>query len=106
MRTLPPHTAPTRAICVSDLRIQLLVAVCVDMGIRYFQGRRRVRICTAPNKIFNLTYVQFMFSPYAPFCVHRSFRTHVIYPQHTKYIEDIALVVIPYEIYQTSLRRV
>ena len=29
MRTLPPHTASTRAVCVSGPCIQLLVAVCV-----------------------------------------------------------------------------
>ena len=51
MRTLPPHTAPTRAVCVSDLRIQLLVAVCVGMVHMIFSGSSKVTH-TAPNELF------------------------------------------------------
>ena len=79
MRTLPPHTAPTRALCVSDLRIQLLVAVCVVMSHMIFSGSSK-GTHTAHNEISKLTYIQFMFSIYAPCCVHKSFRTHVIIP--------------------------
>ena len=42
MRTLPPHIPPTRAVCVSDLRIQLLVAVRVGMVHMKF---RRFNMC-------------------------------------------------------------
>ena len=79
MRTLPLHTAPTRAVCVSDLRLQLLVAVCVDMVQMIFSGSSKGTY-TAPNEIFKLTYIQFMLSLYATRCVHKSFRTHVFIP--------------------------
>ena len=79
MRTLPPHTAPTRVLCVSDLRIQLLLAVCVGMVHMIFSGSSK-STHTAHNEISKLTYIQFMFSIYAPCCVHKSFRTHVIIP--------------------------
>ena len=61
MRTLPPHTAPTRAVCVSDLRIQLLVAVWVGMAHMIFSGSSK-GTNTAPNEIFIIPYIQFMFS--------------------------------------------
>ena len=38
MRARPTHTAPTNAVCVSDLRMQLLVAVCVGMAHMIFSG--------------------------------------------------------------------
>ena len=92
MRYLPQHTALTRAVCVSDLRIQLLVAVCVGMVHMIFSGSSK-GTHTAPNEIFKLTYIKFMFSIYAPCCVHKSFRTHVIILRHTKYIRYIVFVV-------------
>ena len=61
IRTLPPHTAPTRAVCVSDLRIQLLVALCVGMVHMIFSGSSKG------------THT-------APCCAHKSFRTHVSIP--------------------------
>ena len=81
MRTLPLYTAPTRAVCVSDLRIQLLIAVCVGMVHIIFSGSSK-GTHTAPNEIFKLCYqvIQFMFSIYAPCCVHKSFSTHAIIP--------------------------
>ena len=54
MRTLPPHSAPTRAVCVYDLRIQLLVAVCVDLVHMIFSGLSKGKH-TARNEIFKLT---------------------------------------------------
>ena len=35
---------------------------------------------TAPDEIFKLTYIQFMFSLDASYYIHNSFRTHVIIP--------------------------
>ena len=55
MRTLTPHTAPTRAVCVSDFRIQLLIAVCIGMVHMIFSGSSS-GTHTAPNEIFKLTY--------------------------------------------------
>ena len=76
MRALPPHTAPTRAVCVSDLRIQFLVAVCVGMVHMIFSGTH-----TAPKtQVFFFNLYPVMFSLYLPCCVHKSFRTHVIIP--------------------------
>ena len=86
MRTLPPHTAPTRAVCVFDLRIQLLVAVCVGtcmagMVHMIFSGSSKgTHTANEGNEFFKLTCIQFMFSIYVPCCVHKSFRTHVIIP--------------------------
>ena len=51
MRTLPPHTAATRAVWLSDLRIQLLVAVCVGMVHMIFSGSSK-GMDTAPNELF------------------------------------------------------
>ena len=61
MRTLPPNTASTRAVCVTDLRIQLLVAVCVGMAHMIFSGSSN-GAQTAPNGVFKFTYISFMFS--------------------------------------------
>ena len=71
MRTLPPNTASTRAVCVSDLRIQLLVAVCVGIVHMIFSGSSK-GTQTAPNGIFKSTYIPFMFS------LRPLFRTQVV----------------------------
>ena len=85
MRNLSLHTAPTRAVCGSDHRIQLLVAVCVSMVYMIFSVSSK-GTHTAPNEIFKSTSSQFMSSIYyASCCVHKSFRTHVIIPRHTTY---------------------
>ena len=54
MRTLPLHTAPTRAVCLSDR-----VAVCVGMVYMIFSGSSK-STHTAPNESFALTYIQFV----------------------------------------------
>ena len=33
---------------------------------------------TAPDEIVKLTYIEFMFSLYAPYYIHKSFCTHVL----------------------------
>ena len=65
MRTLPPHTAPTRAVCVCNLRIQLLVAVCVGMVHMICSGSSKGSH-TAPNEIFKLTNIKFMLQSLRP----------------------------------------
>ena len=79
MLTLPPQSAPKRAVYVSYLLIQLLVAVCEGMVHTIFSGSSKGGQ-TAPKEIFKLTYIQFMFCLYAPCCVIKSFRNHVIIP--------------------------
>ena len=67
MHLLPTHTAPIEGVCVSDLRIQLLVAVCVGMVHMIFSGSTK-GTHTAPYEIVKLIY------PVYVLYLHKSFR--------------------------------
>ena len=88
MRTLPQHTAPVGAVCVSDHRIKVPVAVCVGMVHRSSKGTQ------IAQRIFqvNISNIREVFTPLVAYlcCLIPMY----IYPRQTKYawyIEDIQM---------------
>ena len=77
MRSLPPHTAPTRTVFVSDLRIQPLVAVCVGMVHMIFSGSSK-GTHTAPNEIFKYVIIPPAYEVYMVYtCSFRRCNHHI-----------------------------
>ena len=68
MHTLPPHGA----VCVFDLRIKLR-----GVYIIFFGSSKSMH--TAPDEIFKLTYIQYMFYLYSPYCIHNGCTKYVWY---------------------------
>ena len=75
MRIRPLYEAPPVAVFIGNGAYD---------SFRVIEGTH-----TDPDEIFKLTYIQFMFSLYAPY-IHKSFRTHVIIPPAYYYCDKWA----------------